>query len=215
MRCSGVAGTDGFLYVVEEVPEALRASVERAYFRRDGERYVKWYPADMPQQALAAAQFARLSPTAFAAQGRRWREALTALCRVAQANGIALTLTGSAAAALQGAALSPGDLDILVDEADFPRMAALLEHTMVEPLMDYGDRLLLVRYFGRLCMQDTWVDLSAAPKPVFEIGEALPWQHEGYTLRVMSLEACLAAYEGLDKKTSAQAVRRALAFVNR
>lgn len=207
MRCACLPLKSGFLYQVEEVPPELVDAVQKAYFRQEGERFIKHCPADARAMAAVAPVFARCAPDAFAAGGARWKSALHEFHDKAHGDGIDYTIFGSAALALQGYDVAPHDIDILTADADFCRIQALFADSVVEPFWDYGDALLLVRYFGRLCLASTWMDVSAGPKVALRIGgtERIVW--EGITLCVQTADACLAAYDASGQKDRADSLR--------
>lgn len=64
-----------------------------------------------------------------------WDRALDAILRLMDQHSIAHWLVGSAALAVRGLPVAPGDVDLVVDETGARRLAEVLSDDLIEPLM--------------------------------------------------------------------------------
>lgn len=208
MHCTCEPLTNGFLYRVTGVPAGLTDALQSAYFRPEGDAFVKNCPGSPGDMARVEPIFARLAPDAFAAHGKNWKRALLSFCRAANDAGLSYTVFGSSAFALRGVDLQPRDIDVLVAEEDFQRARDLFADAEAEPFLDFGDALLLARHFGRLCLSDTWLDVSAGPKPALRLGSAETVECEGVSIPLQTIDAALAAYDSCGQAEKAADIRR-------
>ena len=95
-------------------------------------------PAAHPHLHHAYENFRRSVGELFAQKTRQqpvpWEQALLEWLRRAERQGLDWWLTGSAALAVRGAAICPGDIDIIVADADAPRAEALLADGLIQPM---------------------------------------------------------------------------------
>lgn len=207
MKCYCEERDGRFLYIVEDVPEAYREALEIAWFKLQDGCFIKnVYAAAIPDKALVSANFARLGPDQFRSGGTSWRTALECFHHLAAEHGIGYILTGSASVAIRGIDITPNDLDILVDEQDFWKARELFADNLIEPMMDYGDALWLVRYSGRLCLEETRIDINAGPKPLLRLGEVETVNWNGLSIRAQSLAACLEHYRTENRTGRVEAI---------
>ncbi len=123
---------------LQRVPAELVPAVGRAGFgARDG-YWCKRFPDDTPHLDRAWANFQRLIlPMLRQVAGLDpvpWAEALEEVCRRLEPAGVDWWLTGSAALAVRGIAVSPGDLDLVVADGDAVRVGELLLDGLMEPV---------------------------------------------------------------------------------
>lgn len=208
MKCSCRKLREGFLFEVREVPSNLVSAVEKAYFRKEEDAFIKYCPASIREMKKVAGNFAKLAPDAFEANGSNWRQALLAFCKVANEAGINYTVFGSVTFALHDINMQPHDLDILVEESDFLSVPGLFPDCEIEPFWDFEDALLLVRYFGRLCIDTTWLDVSAGAKAAMHIGDTERMEIDGVPFLVQTVESCLSAYRQSGQTEKAELVRK-------
>jgi hypothetical protein len=141
---------------------ALGQALVDLYFSRDGDRYVKRFPAgsftdgmlDRFREALVPLlrQTARLDPVP-------WREALRDAIRRLDGAGIDWWLAGSAALGARGLQVEPRDIDLVISEADVSRAADAFEDVLIEPAVETDGWI--ARWFGRawlvgLCYSRRW-----------------------------------------------------------
>jgi hypothetical protein len=129
---------------------ALGQALVDLYFSRDGDRYVKRFPAgsftdgmlDRFREALVPLlrQTARLDPVP-------WREALRDAIRRLDGAGIDWWLAGSAALGARGLQVEPRDIDLVISEADVSRAADAFEDVLIEPAVETDGWI--ARWFGR------------------------------------------------------------------
>jgi hypothetical protein len=115
---------------------AFGAALAELYFQAEAGRYVRRFPANSVTEAIFARfrasllpllrQTARLEPAP-------WGDALRETARRLDRAGADWWLTGSAALAVRGLPVSPRDLDLVVSDADAPRVAAAFEDAVIEP----------------------------------------------------------------------------------
>jgi hypothetical protein len=121
---------------VVAAPDELVPALQRSAFtERDG-CWVRSCPAGTPHVDDAWVNFQRLAePWLRQLAGLEpvlWEETLDLVCR--RLDGIDWWLTGSAALAARGMAITPGDLDLVVSGADSHRAGELLLDGLVEPV---------------------------------------------------------------------------------
>lgn len=159
MRCYCVANEDSFEFCIEGVTENEVPNVEAAWFQRDGQRYVKRYPAWIEDQELLTRNFALLGPSMFKKLGT-WEESLEIFAQICEAEEIRWAITGSISEAVRGVEVNPHDLDIVVHTDDFFKVKKIFLDHMVEPFIDNGGTW-VVRYFGRICLRGLMLDIVA------------------------------------------------------
>jgi hypothetical protein len=136
-------------------------------------------------------QKARLLPVS-------WEQALLTFCRIVEGEPIDWWLTGSAALAVRGLPVAPGDLDLIVSRESSARLEELMLPYIVEPPRPGFISDTFTRAFLHACVE--WcagIDERADQHLVGDVGleaqrrlETVPWQ--GYTIRVPSLDLQLA-----------------------
>jgi hypothetical protein len=125
-------------FAVAGLGGTLSGAAERAGYRRIGDEWGRAYPVDSPHMELAWGNFTgRIE--AMLRQGAHldpvpWRAALRALCQRTQGSGVDWWLTGSAALAVRGVSLQPGDLDLVCSVTDVRRLGDLLADVLIEPV---------------------------------------------------------------------------------
>lgn len=121
-----------------QVADPLVPAVRKAGFTREDGHWLKRFPADTPHLDRAWENFARLVVLMLRQSAGLdpvpWDTALDEVCRRLDAAGVDWWLTGSAALAVRGLPLTPGDLDLVVSAADARRVGDLLLDGLVEPV---------------------------------------------------------------------------------
>ncbi|MCL2397862.1 MAG: hypothetical protein FWC93_07340 [Defluviitaleaceae bacterium] len=198
MKCYCKQDANGFYYVVEDVPEDKHELILTAFYKKHGDMFLKWYPADMPEKELVVRNYERLAPHIFSRTTVNWENALDTFCTIAKRNAINFIVDGSVSACLHGTAIMPTDIDIVVDMTDFEKTKTVFREYTIEPLMRY-DNLLLSNYFGRLCIDNVWIDIDAHPKKGHEIKNIDVKCWNGHIIYVRSLRECLETYKVMGK----------------
>jgi hypothetical protein len=125
---------------VSGVTEDLAPSAERLLmdYERHGDEWRHSYPAGTPHLDRALENFARYIAPMLRQQARLdpipWRDALRELCRRTDGQPVDWWLTGSAALAVRGAAIEPGDLDLVCGASDAVALGDLFSDALVEPV---------------------------------------------------------------------------------
>ncbi|MGA5300455.1 hypothetical protein ACPCHT_11030 [Nucisporomicrobium flavum] len=121
-----------------DVGDELIPAVRKSAFTASGGHWARSFPRDAPHLDRAWHNFQRLiEPWLRQAAGLDpvpWEDALTTVCRRLGDARADWWLTGSAALAVRGAPLTPGDLDLVVSGADATRVGDLLLDGLVEPV---------------------------------------------------------------------------------
>jgi hypothetical protein len=121
-------------------------------YERHSDEWRHGYPANTPQldrywQNFTACaesmlrQAARIDPVP-------WREALRELCERTSDQRVGWWLTGSAALAVRGAAIKPGDLDLVCTSEEAIRLGDVFADALIEPVAPAGADW-ISEYWGR------------------------------------------------------------------
>jgi len=190
-------------FVIADVEPRFQDAVHSLFYQPVAAGFAKTYPGDTPNldrifrnferyAAEMVLQAARLHPV-------EWKKSLLAFLDIIKDAQIDWWLTGSAALAVRGIDVAPGDID-LVDEAGAFKLAELLPDYLVEPLQP--SRGWICDWFGRAFLHARleWVGAVNASADSPEEGdfgpaaakrlETVTWQ--GKAIRVPPLELQLA-----------------------
>jgi len=172
MKCFCVENDAELVFCVVDVPASNADMVRHAWFIEDGEMYTKtylktagvdhaWYRNRVDVERVKE-NFARLGAAMFSGRPD-WQTAFRILAgRLWDAN-IEWYAFGSSCEAVRGINIVPNDIDVIVHTRDFYRVKEVFTDEVVEPFVDNKDTW-LVRYFGRLCVAGTIVDVVADEK---------------------------------------------------
>jgi len=107
-------------------------------YERHGDEWRRTYPAGTPHLDRAMDNFAKyLEPMLRQFTGHDrvpWRDALRELCRRTDGKPVDWWLTGSAALAVRGAPIEPGDIDLVCGVSDAVALGDVFSDAMVEPV---------------------------------------------------------------------------------
>ena len=121
-----------------ELPEELVPAARKLAFTSGGGRWSRSFPAGTPHLDRGWANFQRLvEPCLRQAAGLDpvpWQDALTEVAGRLHGAGVPWWLTGSAALAVRGIPVTPGDLDLVVADEDSHRVGDLLLEGLIEPV---------------------------------------------------------------------------------
>lgn len=201
MRVARETVEDRVYFVVQDLDPAFHQVVLSLGYTRVGNGFASVCPASSPHVDRAFRNFTRyLEPLLlqFARiQPAPWEAALLAWLKVVKhAPGLDWWLTGSAALAVRGLAVTPKDVDFIVREGDTARVDDLLVEWLIQPTIptpgwvhhSFG------RAFPGCCLEwaggldasaDTDFESDQGPAAAARL-ETLDWQ--GHMLRVPPLE---------------------------
>jgi hypothetical protein len=121
-------------------------------YEQHGDDWRIGYPADTPQLDQCWRNFTAsgdlMVRQAAGLAAVPWRDALRELCRRTRAHSVRWWLTGSAALAIRGAPLEPGDLDLVCSGEDAIRLGDVFADELVEPVLPSGADW-ISEYWGR------------------------------------------------------------------
>ncbi|MCL2486125.1 MAG: hypothetical protein FWE86_00815 [Oscillospiraceae bacterium] len=172
MNCYCYETDSDFVLCVENAEIEHEDIILHAWFKKDGNRYIKSYPmgsgADKSwyekseEKERIKCNFARLGQSMF--EGIfDWKNVLSSLAQTFSDNRIEWYIFGSLCEAVRGINIKPNDVDIIVNTKDFYRVKELFPDNVVEPFVD-NKGTWLVRFFGRLCLGGAIVDIVADEK---------------------------------------------------
>jgi hypothetical protein len=126
-------------FVMAGLDPAYHEAARSLYYTPVRDGFAKGYPAGTPHLEQIYAQFACWAPEMVlqAARARPipWDSALSAFLEAIEGQAIDWWLAGSAALAVRGLDVVPGDLDLIVDGASALKLGELLQDHLVEPVL--------------------------------------------------------------------------------
>jgi len=217
MRVARYERGNAVWFTLEDLDAAGAAAAERLGFRRmlDG-GWRKSFPAGTPLLDRAWHNLNRYAEAMLAQAAARapapWADALDALC--VRAAGLDWWLTGSAAMAVRGVAgVEPGDLDLVVSDADARRMGEALADHLVEPVAPAD---WFCRWWGRAFLCHTRVEWMGgvgpgadAPSatdfgPAAAAGlETVSWHGRAIRVPPLALQRAVSARRGFTERVAA------------
>lgn len=187
-------------------------------YERHGSEWRLGYPVDTPHldqcwrnfsgcAELIVRQAAGLEPVP-------WRDALAELCTRTRGRGVSWWLTGSAALAVRGASVRPGDLDLVCTVEDAVRLGELFADEMIEPVLPSAPDW-ISEYWGRAfcAARIEWI---GGPRP--DVDDPLPTDFgpaagarldtvmwEGWPIQVppLDLQRAVSLRRGLTQRVAA------------
>lgn len=200
MRTQRIIDGDQVFFVLSDLDPAYHDAARGLVYGEHPAGFAKSFPADSPHLDRIYDNFARYAEAmvlqAARAQPIPWQEALTRLLALVADEPITWQLGGSGALAVRGMPVTPGDLDLVTDDAGARRLADLLLPYLVEPLVDSTGWI--CQWFCRawLGMRVEWIgepDASADEPEPFDFGptavaraEVVTWR--GHAVRVPPLD---------------------------
>lgn len=191
-------------FILEDVAPAYATAVRGLGYAARGEYFVRSFPADSAHIDRAFENFSRHAETLVLQKAgvlpRPWDRALDAFLEIIAGSEVDWWLAGSAALAVRGIPIEPGDLDLVTDGPGALRLGELLRDHLIEPVA--RAEVWVADWFGRAflhCCLD-WVGAVGArvdePEPT-DFGplaarrrETVAWK--GHTLRLPPLDLQLA-----------------------
>jgi hypothetical protein len=203
----------GTQFRLVRVADELVAAVRKAGFTAGDGHWFKEFPAGTPHLDRAWSNFERLvEPMLRQTAGLEpvpWSSALEEVCRRLDPAGVDWWLTGSAALAVRGIPVSPGDLDLVVSEADSRRVGDLLLDGLVEPVAPAD---WFCSFWGRAMLgaRVEWVGgvgpAADEPEPT-DFGlvaaarlETVRWRDRSLRVPPLDLQRAVSVRRGLDDR---------------
>jgi hypothetical protein len=211
------AGTTWF--AVSGVGPELTAPAEQVLmdYQRSGGEWRHGYPAGTPGLDICWRNFARCAELMLRQAARLqpvpWRETLHELCRRTSGREPAWWLAGSAALAVRGAPIEPGDIDLVSSGETARNLGMIFADALIEPvvcdpssqLSDYWGRAFLTARLEWIGAPKAGVD-SPLPTDFGPIAasrlETVTW--EGWQLRVppLDLQRAVSQRRGLTARVA-------------
>lgn len=224
MRTSRLDEGRGVAFVITDVAPALHDAVLALAFRPRNDGFVQIYPSNHPQIDRIYTNFARHAEALVIQKARQrpipWQDALRLFCEAPKNESIDWWLTGSAALAVRGLPVRPGDLDIIVSRADAPRLEALMLDHLIEPPRPGFIWETFTRSFPEACLE--WcagVDDRADLPLVGDVGptaarrlETIAWNGHPIRIPPLDLQLMVNVRRGYDDRV--RLIRDALAAVD-
>jgi hypothetical protein len=112
-------------------------------YEHAGPQWQRGYPAGAPHLEQAWQNFARYIEAVLRQAARLdpvpWRDALREVCQRTSGQPVDWWLTGSAALAVRGVPVEPGDLDLVCDAQGATVLGDLFRDTLIEPVVPAGE----------------------------------------------------------------------------
>lgn len=139
MRCELMSRGESTEFWVFDAGPPLETALEQLWWERCAGGWRRSFVCPAAQAAPAFGNLERLlEPMLAQAAGLEpvpWQDALAEVCSRFGPAGVDWWLAGSAALAVRGAPLSPGDLDLIVSGPDSIRAGSLLADGLIEPVV--------------------------------------------------------------------------------
>jgi hypothetical protein len=196
-----------------DLPGELVPAARKVAFADRGGHWSRAFPAGTPHLDRAWATFQRLvEPCLRQTAGLDpvpWQDALAEVCRRLNGAGVPWWLTGSAALAARGIAVTPGDLDLVVSDEGAHRVGDLLLDGLIEPVAPAD---WFCRWWGRAMLgaRVEWVGGvgPAADQPeITDFGlvaaanlETVRWRDQEIRVPPLELQRAVTARRGLTER---------------
>jgi hypothetical protein len=186
MICYCVENIDKFIFCVENVEPEYIENLEHAWWKKEGDKYIKEYPNNFNDKERIKNNFQKYGEIMFQNKGN-WEKSLELFAKKCSEENIEWYITGSISEALLGVNIMPHDIDIFVNVKDFYKTKDIFLDYLIEPFVDNGGSW-VVQYFGRLCIEGLMVDIAADKSRNSEnyIYENIIWKY--YNLKIESIK---------------------------
>lgn len=207
-------------FTISDVEPAYHDALRGLYYLPDGDGFSKRYPAETPELDEIFRHFERSAEVmvrqAAGQESVPWEAILERLVALTQGHNVEWCLVGSAALAVRGLDVSPGDVDLVTSEQGAEDLDRLLRDQRIEPLQ--RSEGWIWRSFGRAFLGGRleWVGgvNDGADRPeASDYGptalsrlEVVRWR--GIDLKVPPLDLQLAANERRGRAERAGQIRR-------
>ncbi|MDP2872018.1 MAG: hypothetical protein Q8P31_05700 [Bacillota bacterium] len=195
---------DRVKFVVREYGSEYGPVLRGLFYAKEGESYTKAFPTDVRNLERVKANYVARAEEMFAQvcgfKPTPWEDALLDIARRLDGAEVWWWLTGSCAACVRGALLSPHDVDVMLDAQDVDRVSDLLADVIIEPIID--TRGWVTSHFG-VAFPGARVDLAFDPQDALdrpEPGDSGPYARahleevdwRGHRIKVPPLELQIA-----------------------
>ena len=201
------------IFVVDDVPTEWAASLSSLGFSVDGTTATRSVDHHSRHIEAAFATLAMRLPAMVAQQMGSmevpWADCLSELASRLEDTEIGWLLIGTAALAIRGVRVTPGDIDVVTDEAGAQLLADLYRDELVFPVMHWPGMGLFGRAFDGARVEwlgnEAFLSESTGPwRPI----ESVRWRD--HVLSVPSMEAQLAVEERRGRVGHVVAIREVL-----
>jgi len=162
MKCYCIETDEKFIYCVENVEEKYIENIEHAWFKKEGNKYIKEYPNNFSDKEIIKNNFSNIGESMFKNEGD-WGKSLEIFADKCLNNNIEWYIIGSVSEAVLGVNIVPHDIDIITHVRDFYKTKDLFLEYLIEPFVDNGGSW-VVQYFGRICIDGIMIDIAADKK---------------------------------------------------
>jgi len=200
MNIEFVRNNDIVTFRVYDFSSPIEEALQMCFYQKDGNSYVKNFPASTPYLDKIVAHYQRYSEEMFLQLVYQrpipWEKGLLEFLKRVNTSDIDWWLTGSCAACIRGINMNPHDVDIMVDSRSVELISELFRDDIIEPIIDTNGWL--TKDFGVLfihCRIDIASDPQSSldePEPV-DCGpyaksklETIIWN--GYKVRIPPIE---------------------------
>lgn len=167
MKCYCNRTEEALILCADNVESEFKKNLVAAWYHETNTGYQKVYSMMDKENGVSdkdveivSNNFSRLGPFMF--QGDLdWNKALLIIAEKFLENNIEWYVFGSVSDALRGVKIIPHDLDIIVHTRDFFKVKSIFSDYVVEPFIDNKENW-VVRYFGRISMDNSYIDVVAA-----------------------------------------------------
>jgi hypothetical protein len=125
-------------FIFSDVEPEYHAVLRNLYYSPVEEGFAKIYPSDTPNLDRIYLNFERYAQEMVLQAARvrpvEWENSLSAFLQIIEGSSVDWWLTGSAALAVRGIDVVPGDLDLVVDDRTAFNLGELLLDYLVEPM---------------------------------------------------------------------------------
>jgi hypothetical protein len=203
MKCYCIESGDKFIFCVENVDEKYIENVEGAWFKKDGNKYIKEYPNAnaIKNKEIIKNNFKGLGESMFKSDGN-WKNSLKIFAEKCMKENIKWYITGSTSEAIIGVEIIPHDIDIVVNVDDFYKIEEKFIEYLIEPFVD-NKGTWVVQYFGRICIDGIMFDI-VADKNRFEY----EWDDTIWERYKVKMEPLCKRYEIEKKRNREERIKR-------
>lgn len=210
-------------FVVTDLDPAFHAAAQTVGYEMTETGLVRKFPSNALHVERAFANVPRHLETLLSQragmQPMPWQERMLTLLRIVEGQSLDWAVVGSAALALRGLDVMPGDIDLVTAEEDALKLGELALDYLIEPIQETPGWIgkWWARSFMGACVE--WVggvNDSADAYGISDFGpvamtrlETIQWC--GYTVRVPPLDLQLAVNERRGRDATAAVIRKALA----
>lgn len=207
-------------FIISDPEPAYKAAVGRLCHRQVDEGFAWVYQTNSPEILRIYENFERYAPIMVLQKARAcavpWRLALLAFLEIIDGHDIDWFLAGSAALAVRGLDLIPGDLDLVVDPAGARQLRALMLDYLLEPPVQVPEFLGVEFCSAFLHVRIEWASCLHQPAhagflnefflPASRSLETVNWR--GFQLRVPPLDIQSQISERRHLKARAGKIKR-------